>query len=511
MSKVVILSVPYIHPHPQVAPILLSACLNDAGITATAVDFNTLFLEKFIDNPHWIGVKNTFCIGYVYDFKLPRRLFLDILKFTKKFLNNLVITHNPEWIGLSIFTSESLDFSFIISYLIRRYYPHIKIIAGGKGLEVTSGLTTNSKKHYVNFIENGIADTVVVGDAESSIITVIKENITGIYESPQQTKEDLDLVPLPKYSDYDLTKYKKLENHPTLERIVQEPYFVVTGSKGCIRKCTFCDVESFWPKFIYRDPEKVANEIISYYRNTGIRNVEFTDNLINGSVTNYRRINEILAKEIPNEISYQGYAIFRGKHQMPEEDFDLAARAGCKRWSIGVESGSERVRFDMKKKFNNDDLDYSIQNLHRVGIKQIWLMIVGYPTETEEDFQQTLEMFKRHSHLAANKMITWVASPTLMLNENAPLFTNREIMKSHGLTHNVDLHLYQKFWTSTVNPENTFDVRIDRWYRLIEFADSLNYERHDAFVINKWVAEVDNLMKIYKETNAKNKIISRNI
>ena len=500
MTKVVILSVPYLEPHPQVAPILLSACLNDAGISAKAIDFNILFLQKFIDSEYWIDIKNILINGHLHNTKLPRKVFAEILKFSKKFLKELVSKHNPEWIGLSIFSSESLDFSLILSYLIRKFFPKIKIIAGGKGLEVPSSLAANSKKHYIEFIENNIVDTVVIGDAEKSIINVIKENFIGLYESPQQNKDDLDSIPLPNYSDYDLNVYKKLKNHVSLDRMVKEPYFVVTSSKGCIRNCTFCDVASFWPKFIFRDPEKVAREIISYYKNTGIKNVQFTDNLINGSVTNYRKINQILAQEIPNEIKYSGYAIFRGKNQMPDEDFDLAAKAGCVHWSIGVESGSEKIRYDMKKKFSNTDLDWSIKNLHRVNIKQSWLMIVGYPTETESDFLETLDMFKRYAHLNKSGMIQYSVTPTFALLENSPLFHDLELIKSHGLADTFKQHLYQKFWTSSINPDNTFDVRVKRWFRLVELAEELGYSRHEGFVITKWTNEINNLLRIYNET-----------
>ena len=505
MTKIVILSVPYVEPYPAMAPILLSACLNNAGIDAIGIDFSIKFIENFAKKPYWTEIKNILCNGYLHpDLRLQRRTLIDILKFTKSFLIDVKIKYNPEWLGLSIFTNESLDFSFVLSYLIRKYLPSVKIIAGGKGIEVASTIEHTSEKHYEVFINQGLVDAVIVGDAEESIIDVIKNNKSGIIYSKPQTASDLDKIPLPQWNQYDLKIYSELAQHRDSDMKYDEPYFIVTSSKGCVRNCTFCDVASFWPKFIYRNPENVAQEIITTYKNTGIKKLRFTDNLINGSVSNYRKINEILVAEIPGEVEYDGYAIFRGKDQLPQSDFDLAAAAGCKMWNVGVESGSEKIRFDMGKKFTDEDLDWSVKNLHRVGIKQVWLLIVGYPSETDHDFDLTLKMLEKYAPLAANKMIQIGVTPTFALLDNSPIFNNKALIEKYGLRHNIGQPMYQKFWTSSINKENTFGVRAKRWHKLIETTEKLGYAKQYGFPIEKWRDEVINLEKIWHDSQSKN-------
>ena len=66
-------------------------------------------------------------------------------------------------------------------------------------------------------------------------------------------------------------------------------------------------------------------------------------------------MNEYITEHIPNTITYKGQFIFRPANQMPDRDYDLMRTAGCKLVQIGVESGSERVREHMRKKFTNDD------------------------------------------------------------------------------------------------------------------------------------------------------------
>jgi radical SAM superfamily enzyme YgiQ (UPF0313 family) len=499
-KKVVIISVPYCEPYPMVAPVLLSACLNQAGIPAVGIDFNAKFVAEFHNRPYYSNLKNFLCMGHLVNDQMDPGMFRDIYKFTKRFLQELHQEHNPEYVGLSIFTSESLDFGLVLSYMLRRYFPNTKILAGGKGLEVdhTPGL-----KQYKRWADNGIADLVVVGDAEAEVVASIQYHKTGLVISNPQTKFDLDQIPVPAWQDYNLEFYSQIASARDNQIKNTEPYMAITGSKGCVRKCTFCDVASFWPDFIYRDPVRVADEIIHNYIHTGIKNFHFTDNLINGSISNYRAMNQRLIEKVPGLINYQGYAIFRGRDQMPDEDFKLAAAAGCQSWVVGVESGSEKVRYDMKKKFNNDDLDWSVRALHKYNISQSWLLMVGYPSETHEDFVETQQLLKRYAHLSTNNMIQIGITPTFSLLPNSPLLNDTELVKQYGFDHHQRSPLTDKFWVSSRYLDNNYPVRSQRWKQLVSLAQELGYSFQSGMPIDKWQKEIASLDEIYNDSKVK--------
>jgi len=506
-KKVIIISVPHCEPYPMVAPVLLSSCLNNAGISAKGIDFGILFLEHFADKPYYLELKNFLTNGGLGDYYLSLTAFKDVIRFIKKFLTGVVQQYRPEYIGLSIFSVDSLDFGLILSYCIRKYCPGVKIIAGGKGLEIPH---QNKEYQYQLWDNNGVADIIVVGDAEIEIINSIKHNKQGIIFAGQLSQADLDSVPVPSWQEYDLGVYSKLSMYvdatDAAKSIKPEPYMAITASKGCVRQCTFCDVIKFQPKYIYRDPKKVANEIIHNYRHTGIKKFQFTDNLINGSITNYRTINQILVDTIPGEITYSGYAIFRGRNQMPEKDFELAARAGCTSWTIGVESGSERVRNDMKKKFTNDDIDWGTNMLYNHGINQTWLLMVGYPSETEQDFEDTKNLLKKYAYMAVENRIIVGITPTFMLTTNAPLLSDPTLADAHGVAHNLqNQHTLSKFWTSTKNVDNTYPVRSRRYKELLELTDRLGYKFTQSGTIYKSLEEIKQLDRLYDEQ--KNKFI----
>jgi hypothetical protein len=497
---VIIISVPYIEPVPAVAPVLLSACLNEKNITAKGLDFSIEFYKHFSKKKYWINLKNELTLGSMIPSHFSRRMIIDILKFNKRYLTNLKENYDPKWIGLSIFTSESINYSYLLIYSIRKYLPNTKIIIGGKGIEVKCSM--RNRYHYDIYVENGLADLAMVGDCEHTFAKAILENQSGVYISSPQTKEDLDQTPVPNWDEYELDQYLEFSYD-----MVSEPYMAITASKGCVRKCTFCDVASFWPNYIYRKPENVAEEIIAGYTKTGIKRFLFTDNLINGSVSHYRTINTILANRIPNEISYQGYAIFRSKDTMPAEDFELAKIAGCKNWLIGVESGSERVRFELGKKITDEDIYWSCTHLAKQGITQTWLMMVGYPTETDEDFELTLELFRKYAHIGRKGLIKPSITPTFRLLNNSPIMQDSLLREDLGLTHNLEIENFNgKFWTSTKNPNNTFPVRADRWKKVVSLVQELGYPMSPLMSVvgnDKWMEEVNALEKLYEEKTTK--------
>ena len=469
----------------MVAPVLLAGCLEQQGIPAAGYDFNIKFVKHFQNKPYWLMLKQLMTMGQYGAVRLPRRAVIDVLQFTRRHLQIIKDRFQPDYVGLSVFTNESIPFLHVMLYVLNRWFPDIKIVLGGRALE----LEHMGMPWYQYLNQQGVADLIVVGDAESSLVTALRHKSTGVFQSPPQTKTDLDNIPLPRWDDYEMQDYQDFMSSPGLKK-----YFNVTGSKGCVRSCSFCDVASFWPKYIYRDGEKVAREMIENYRKTGINSFWFSDNLMNGSVSHYRRMNQILAAEIPREIRYGGYAIFRSKEHCRGQDFADMAQAGCYNWRIGVESGSQRVRNHMKKGFTDLDIEWTANQLHDHGISQTWLLIVGYPTETREDFELTKQLLTRYAGISKDRMITLGITAGFMLLKNSPLWQEDRYHQELGWTNQ-----HQRYWTVKKNADNTFFERADRWIELTQHSEDLGYEWYDSSTREKFKNEIEFLKQTYQE------------
>ena len=106
----------------------------------------------------------------------------------------------------------------------------------------------------------------------------------------------------------------------------------------------------------------------------------------------YRDFVTVMAKynsTATSKITWGGQFIVRGIKSMTEDDWQLSKLAGADNLAVGVESGSEAVRDHMKKQFSNQDLDEFMEQAYKHNINLEFLMIIGYPTETQTDFQDT--------------------------------------------------------------------------------------------------------------------------
>jgi hypothetical protein len=240
-------------------------------------------------------------------------------------------------------------------------------------------------------------------------------NRPGGQIQPAKQIEDLDQIGPADYSDYDLTKYVFYD-----KSTVQ-----ITGSRGCVRRCTFCDVYQKWPKYRWRSGQSIANEIIKLHQTHSVKNFFFTDSLINGNMKSFMEMCEILAEyrqSNDTEITWGGQFIVRKIKSLPADYFTLMGQSGAYNLTVGVESGSDRVREHIKKGFTNQDLDFHMQEFSRHNITCSFLMMIGYPTETKEDFEQTLDMLARyHKYVADGTIMGITLGGTVQLLQDVPL------------------------------------------------------------------------------------------
>jgi radical SAM superfamily enzyme YgiQ (UPF0313 family) len=121
----------------------------------------------------------------------------------------------------------------------------------------------------------------------------------------------------------------------------------------------------------------------------------------------------------------------------------------------------------MNKKFTNEDLDYTMSMLEKYNITCSFLMIVGYPTETDIDFQETLDMFTRYKHLT--HIITNInIGSTLGILPGTPLYNNAK-------EYNIEVDKYENNWVAWNNQDLTLEKRIQRRNILKEHVLNLGY------------------------------------
>lgn len=435
------------------------AKLNDYSVKI--VDYNLDLLDKLSDD-EWNTLEawNTFSLDHIdqqLDSKI-KNIFIDSIKNT--------INSDTCYVCFSVFSYFS---NRIAEKMLTLYQENFSVptVVGGTG--VSTDTSANNKEIFgERIVKNSLADYVIFGEGEVSFDYLLKgiTNYPGINKNNPIQIDDLSSLPTPTYEYFDMKRY-------------QNKKILITGSRGCVRKCTFCDIELTWPKFRYRSAENIVNEIKKHFYEYGITEFEFTDSLINGSISNFDKFNELLYNEKQKdpalqEIKYQGQFICRPSDQQKEHSYELMHLAGCNMLITGIESFSNNVRTHMKKKFSNEDIDFHFEQCARWGIPNVVLMIVGYPTETFEDHTDNLKAIAKYKHYADMGtifMIRW--GFTMHLYEHTPIMNMINELQLKLETNVKFDSLYG--WTSGTNPTNTLDERIRRRIEIHELCVKLGY------------------------------------
>lgn len=453
--------------NPSAALAALTPILKKADLTPIHLDVNIDIWESLSES-QW--EKLTDWSNFIVDDIDPNI----ISKIFDTFNNSFNDLDDVKWIGISVFSFANAKLTHKLLEFLKKIQPkhNFKIVLGGSGC--SSHLASFEQKKFGHYcLDKSLTDYVIYGDAEYALAELLSgnDNYPGINNDNFEQIKNLDDLPLPDYTHMDFSKYK-------------DSRILITGSRGCVRKCTFCDIELIWPKYAYRNPKLIVEEMRKHVNEIGSTHFEFTDSLINGSNKHFDIFNDTLANakekypEMKN-VTYMGQAICKNKSGMKPHTYELMHYAGCKQLTIGIESFSERVRTHMKKKFANSDIDYHLEQSSRWGIPNIFLMIVGYPTETLSDHHSQLKSIKKYADYAKTGtifMLRW--GMTMHIYEDTPITRYTEELK---LMHTGDDYHDSLFtWVSGVNPGLDLKERIRRRIEVHETSHLYGYPMPNA-------------------------------
>lgn len=454
--KVLVIPTPIITVlRPPAGPAIVCAICKSLNHDVIALDLNIKFKHYCIaNNIDHANYESIFAM-----FKHPSNEEMQVLElFLQPYIDEIKVA-NFNLILISVFSADSKFFTTFLCKKLKEFFKG-KIAAGGIGIDNTDILSDKDSKFGTQLKTQGLIDDFISGEAEISLVNYLTNNSSeGVNEYISKQVDDLDSLPFPDYSFFNINDYELINNKPN---------FYITGSRGCVRKCTYCDVAKYWPKYRYRSGNNIAKEIIYNYENFGTSDYYFTDSLINGNQKNFMQMCETLAAyPFANKLSWGGQFIFLPKKTLKDEWFEIIAKAGGKEFYVGIECGSDKVRKDMGKNFTNDDIDYQLEMFERNNLSVMFLMFSGYVTETIEDHRATMDIFPRWQRYVATGTISGIDLGTpLIILADTPL----ERMIDDLQLSFIDGEQPGLLWKSDLNPELDIKERLRRRIELNEEA-----------------------------------------
>jgi len=475
MTKSLVINPPFIEPHrPPISVAIIAELLRLENHDVTVKDIN---IELF----HDVGREQFYDIQIISVTQDINASLPSIFRVLERELGTLDLPQF-DWVFISCFSYWNNVVTEKICHWLRSK-TKARIVVGGPGIE---------HEQFGQYLHTTRAvDYYIAGEGEHSVPALVRgdSEYAGINGRPPQQIEDIEHLPLPNYGFFDLARY---------DWLLDSPDVFIYGSRGCVRKCTFCDIETYWPKFRWRSGESIAGEMISNFEKYGITNYYFADSLVNGNLKEYRRMCEILAGYKENLFRWGSYAIVRPRANHPASWFDLTKAAGGHFLSVGIETGVDRIRFEMDKKFTNDDIDWHLEQSQRVGIQNNFLNMPTWPTETLAEHREYLDMFRRWRNFAVDGTIFGIRiSPVTVA------LPGTRLQAQHTRMFDLDHDAYSEYpeikwaaWKVESNPDLTHREKLRRTLAIYE-----------AAIENRWPLnnKIKNLqeLKFYIEAFAK--------
>jgi radical SAM superfamily enzyme YgiQ (UPF0313 family) len=299
---------------------------------------------------------------------------------------------------LICFTSVTTQYRFIaeMAKYIKKKYPDIFLLIGGPHASL------NPEKVIINDF-----DALCIGEGEYPVLELVSTiekgkkppHIQNLWIKKDEKIEKNSTRPFLQ----DLNKLPFPDREMWVEWIDKQSNSrnAILLGRGCPFNCSYCCNHSFKKlaskNYVrLRSPQNIIGEIKEIIKSSS-KEIE-----IYLEVESFN-VNEKWAFELCSELENLNknlkYPISYGVNIriLPNRDLDnlfaVCKKANFKFINIGLESGSERIRKQiLRRDYSNEDVTKTVKLAKKYGLEVSLYNMIGLPTETLEDFKDTIRV-----------------------------------------------------------------------------------------------------------------------
>jgi ribosomal peptide maturation radical SAM protein 1 len=327
-------------------------------------------------------------------------------------------------VGFSSYTAQNLA-SIALARLVKGSHPGVVTVFGGANWQGKPGERLKKQLEFVDFACSGEAEeslplllSHVAGDTATldSVPGLIRGHGPAVRMYPEsEPLEDLDLLPVPDYSDFFLARRR----HPGVRTSL--PHLMVEASRGCwwatTGPCAFCGMDEC--ERVYR--AKSAGRVIAELRELAKR-WPCSCILLSDTVVSPAFLDEVLPALVADPLPVRLF--FEVRPNLTYEQIETIAAVGAE-IQPGIESLNDHVLRLMNKGTRALENIRLLKWCRAAGIDVSWNFLHGLPGETAQDYEEMLQLLPSLWFLAPPQ-----ASQTVSVDRYSPYF---ESPAEHGI------------------------------------------------------------------------------
>jgi len=386
----------------------------------------------------------------------------DINPFYEIFKNGVIqdLKRNPpDLVGISMPTQGQFLAGITLASLIRESGLKCHITAGGPHISMLREQIPNVPALFDLF------DSFVVFDGEVPLLNLVKalsnqgdlSNVPNlIYRQP--SSQEIRVNPTLPNGD---VRQLQLEITPDFDGLPLERYLApdlvlpLITAHGCyFGKCAFCNVgygEAF--NYFPFPVDRLIHQMQQMHEKYGCRHIFFVDEAI--TPRTLRLLSEALDEN--NPIHWGGAVRF--EKVLSDDLLEKLPASGCRMMLFGLESASEPIMDRMIKGIQLKEMSRILHTSTTAGIWNHTFFFFGFPGETIEDAQETVNFIYAHQDVIQS------ASPGAFLMEiysPAYYFPEKFGVRKFFKDPQRDLAIYFDYELETGMDEETATMLADR-------------------------------------------------
>jgi anaerobic magnesium-protoporphyrin IX monomethyl ester cyclase len=315
-----------------------------------------------------------------------------------------IIQRNPNVVGIAGPFTCQIGNAIETSKAVKEANPNVLTVVGGPHVTLVP-------EEFLK--ETQTVDVAVTGEGEYAMLEIVqhfeaqksfsqilgvayRQNSEVIVNPPRPFLSNLDELPYPAYELVDMEQY--LGPSKIGYRSFQNRAISMITSRGCPFNCCFCAVHLHMGKLFRAHSAKyVLNHIQYVVENYKVKNIFFEDDNL---TLDLKRFEAICDGIIERQIKI-GWETPNGVRAdcLNMELLKKMKKSGAKSVFVGVESGDQQIidKVICKSLDLNRVVEFA-KNSQQIGLKTGAFYIIGFPGETKENMQKTVDfalMLKR--------------------------------------------------------------------------------------------------------------------